>query len=160
VRGGGVGRGGAHTGVADEDGAGGAQPDVVPDAADPVAHGRHPVPAGDREVGGGVAVHDVGAGVGVGVPVGPAVAGAAGVGHRVDAHGEGVVAGTGLRGDVEAGALERVREFAEAGAVEPDFGVVVDAVELEPHAPVPAGRKAGRQPELAVVPPSVLLQRL
>jgi hypothetical protein len=47
-------------------------------------------------------------------------------------------------GDVEGAADECAVNVAEAAAIEPDLGTMVDAVELEPEAAVAGGVKRGR----------------
>ena len=147
--------------VAEHRRAGRAQPDVVPDAGRPVADRRHPVPARRRDVASASSANMLAAGVHEGLAGRALVAGAAGERDRRDLHRERLVAGAvQRRRDVEGGAAEGMRQRADAGAVEPDVGLVVDAVELQPDVPARAGVQAGRDGERPPVPPGVPGQRL
>lgn len=147
---------GVDTWIADQDMAGGPQPDVVPDPGGPVAYRGHPVPARRSQVGGGVEVHLVGARVHPGLARGALVTGAAGHRHRRDLHRERVRAARGEQlGHVVGRAGEGICQVAHLLSVEPDVGLVVDAVELEPDAAPGSGAQTARQLEVPLVPPRV-----
>ncbi len=127
----GSGRSVITNGIFDEDGAGGGEPDFLPQAGVAVAHGVEPVPADGAEEGGAVDGGDAAVfadAVGDGVLVWHA-----GMGLRRDFHGEdGCVARLDEFGDVEAAADEGALDGSGLGAVDPDFGGEVGAVEVEP----------------------------
>ena len=108
----GRGRSVVTSGIFDDDGAGGGEIDLLPDAGVAVADGGNPVPADGAEEGGAV---DGGfAAVGADAVAQGVLVGDAGVGLRRDQHGEdGWSAGLDVGSDVEVAADEGAARGAD-----------------------------------------------
>ncbi len=120
------------------DRAGGGEKNLLPDAGVAIANRGNPVPADGAEKGGAVDGGDA-AVLADAVAQGVFVRNA-GMRLRRDEHGDdGLLAGLYLRGDVEDAADERAAHRADLHAVDPDFGGVVDAVEVEPDMAILVG---------------------
>ena len=126
------------------DGAGSGEGDVVPDAVVAAADGGDPVPAGGGVEGGVVAAERAAVDGAAGL-----IFRAAGVGIGDDADSEGVgCAGMDEGGGVEAAAHHAAVDAPEVLAIEIDFGLPVDAVEVEPE--VVAGCERGPDEFVAI----------
>src|SRR5208283_1006439 len=124
------------------------QHDILPDAGATVAYARDPIPPFRAKEGGAVKAHGTAVRAGAGLE--RFLVGNARMGNGRDANDQSVgLAGADEGGNIEHAAHEGAADFAQAGAVEPDVGRVIDAVKREGERP--AG-EIGRHRKLVAVP--------